>query len=258
MKKLAFLLLLALPLLAQAAVSETLSRSAGKLLADDSVSLQQKLAQSPLVHQRLDDSSRRQARTAQHFDSVNFYFFDASVELSGDDDNDGYFHRITTYFDADVDSAQETAYAKIFLSYQGGPWRQVADTDLFEISYDSMGDSYVVETDLVEGYRSGDYDVLIELYSLFHSGMVASVELFQDSEGYVISLEDSERDRPPVSVATVTTSYSTDTGYLVTEEEYVAGSLSWPGLILLAMLVAIKWRYFPTQSDTTWLKTISR
>lgn len=246
MKNLILILMFGLSLSAHAAETETATRYAGKMISDNRITLQQKLAQSPVVRNTANTAERRQLRSSGD-DSAHFRIFDAWVELSGDDDYDGYFHRIKTSFDADVDTPLETVYAKLYLSYQGGPWVQFADTELFEIRYDSMSDSYEVETELLEGYASGDYDVLIELHSLYHPGVVASAELYQDSDGYPISLEDRERDRldgAAYSVSTTTYTSVAGDGYLVTEEEYIAGSLSWPGLFLLALLVLIKWRYF--------------
>jgi len=250
MKYFIFIFLLGLSLPAQAEQLETATRSAGKLISDNSITLKQKLAQSPVVRNQTDTTLRRQARSANHGSSVNFSIFDAWVELSGDEDGDGYFHRITTSFDADVNSPLETVYAKLYLSFQGGPWMQMAQTELFEIRYDSMSDSYEVETELLEGYATGDYDVLIELHSLYHPGVVASAILYQDGAGYIISLEDRERDQRDSYGYSVTTSYvETGNGYLVTQEEYIAGSLSWPGLLLFSLLMGIKWRYFSARKN---------
>jgi hypothetical protein len=245
MKHLTLFLLFLFPVFVLAGQSETVTRSAGKLTNDDSISLQQKLAQSPLIRQTTETTQRRQSRTANH-DGVNFWIFDAWVELSGDDDDDGYYHHIKTSFDADVDTSLETVYAKLFLSYRGGPWVQFADTELFEIHYDSMSDSYEVETELLEGFETGDYDVLIELHSLYHAGVVASVVLYQDADGYAISLEDFEHDDTYSNEFIVSTSYTSTGGdYLVVEEEYYAGSLSWLGMLFLTGLLIVKWRYFP-------------
>jgi len=238
-KRLSILFCLMLPMLAHAEIVTTATRSAGKLINDNRVNLAQKLQQSPIIRSSHDTSRQRQARTAQHAGSSDFYFFDGWVEMSGDDDGDGYFHHLKVSFDADTYSPHETVYAKLFLSYQGGPWVQYADTDLFEINYDSMSDSYQVETDLLEGYRSGDYDVLIELHSLYHTGVVASLTLYQDVDGFIVSLEDRERDRPDSGGFTSVEIVGTNGDYVATDT-YYAGSLAWPGLIFLTLLLAGK------------------
>ncbi len=242
-KSLAIILCLMLPMLAHAERIATATRSAGKLVNDNSVTLSQKLKSSPIIRNSYDTTQQRQARTAQHNASGDFYFSDGWVELSGDEDGDGYFHHIRVGFDADVNTPQETVYAKLFLSYQGGPWVQYADTELFDIHYDSISDSYEVDTDLLEGYRSGDYDVRVELHSLYHSGIVASMTLYQDVDGYILSLEDRERDRPEAGAYTSVEFVGTDSGSYVQTDTYYAGSLSWPGLILSGMLLLGKRRF---------------
>ncbi|MEM7563596.1 MAG: choice-of-anchor H family protein, partial [Pseudomonadota bacterium] len=89
-----------------------------------------------------------------------------------------------------------TVYAKLYLSREGGPWRQYFTTDLFSIYEDDFIDAYEVETELVDGYTPGYYDVLIEIYSLDHAFMVTSEVLDYHYLGRDVALEDRGWDEP--------------------------------------------------------------
>jgi hypothetical protein len=244
--KAVILCMLMLSFAAQAAQDSAETVSAGKFRADDSLDLNELLKQrgrlnvdAPATPRYLFGATEGMpdvaARAyAAHGAAVQFDIFDAWVELSGDSDRDGYFHRINVVFDADVNTALETVYVKLYLSREGGDWIQYSSSDLFEIQYDSSADTYEVVTELVEGYRPGYYDVLVELYAMNHAGLVASRVVQQDDSGAFISLEDSGFDDPYVE--TVTT--------IETTTVHGAGSVSAAGLIMYLLLVLVKLRYF--------------
>ena len=96
------------------------------------------------------------------------------MQLISDLDGDGYHHAINVYFDVDVSVDSASVYAKLYLSREGEPWSQYFTTDLFSIHIDDVSDAYEVETELLEGYDLGYYDVLVEIYSMDHAFMVTS------------------------------------------------------------------------------------
>jgi len=102
--------------------------------------------------------------TAAHLTDQIFRIYDAQTVLSGDDDADGFFHHLRVTFDADVDHADAFVYARLYLSFEGGPWNHYFTTNVFHILEDVSYDDYAVVTRLLEGYPTGYYDVLIELY----------------------------------------------------------------------------------------------
>ena len=165
------------------------SRSAGKVRADTSVDLKQSLVQQEAVTRAIpQDSENYASRSAsQRLEGVAnrhdqlFEIFDADVITVADLDGDGYHHAINVFFDVDVNVGGATVYAKLYLSREGGPWVQYFTTDLFDIYLDDSKDAYEVETELLEGYRPGYYDVLVEIYSLDHAYLVASACLLYTS-----------------------------------------------------------------------------
>ncbi len=239
------LLLLILPALVWADDGSLRTRSAaGYAVGDAAVSQLQRLETAGVIESARITKPRLlfgvsgadsdiQARTvAAHPGSVAFEIFDAWVELSGDLDHDGYYHRINVVLDADTTAALETVYVKLYLSHEGGDWVQYATSDLFDIYFDSIDDTYEVVTELIEGFPPGYYDVLIELHSLYHPEIVASRIIDGFTAGAGIALEDLEHDdaqRLAVSVE----------GYA-----YGTGSISTLGLIMYGLLLLLKLRYF--------------
>ena len=189
---------------AGAAEDQQVSRSAGKLKLDQDTDLSQVLqAREPQIKTRPGQPENYAAAAArQNLDGIAnrhdqlFEIYDADVALISDIDGDGYHHVINVYFDVDVSYDDATVYAKLYLSREGEPWSQYYTTDLFSIYGDDYADAYEVETELLEGYPPGYYDVLVEIYSLDHAYMVASVVLDYYYLGKNLRIEDRSWDEP--------------------------------------------------------------
>ena len=180
------------------------SRSAGKLQQDGSVELSQVLQQSEVVTRVYTGAAENYAARgelvsqegiANRHDQL-FAIYEADVALLSDLDGDGFHHAISVYFDVDVSVDSATVYAKLYLSREGGPWNQYFTTDLFTIHGDEFADAYEVETELLEGYAPGYYDVLVEIYSLDHAFMVTSEVLDYNYLGKDLAIEDLYHDEP--------------------------------------------------------------
>lgn len=128
--------------------------------------------------------------------NVEFWFYDVDVQLYSDLDRDGYYSGIDLAFDADTVYGIADVYAVIYLSYDFGPWNEYAVTEDFTIFGASANDEYIVETDLVAGYITGDYDILIELFDAVDGSFVADIGPDQSSELSFLPLEDIGRDTP--------------------------------------------------------------
>jgi len=157
--------------------------------------------------------------------NTDFWFYTADVELFTDRDRDGYYAGIDLLFDADTYYDIADVYAVIYLSYEYGPWNEYAETENFTILGTSGADEYIVETDLVEGYPTGNYDILIELYDAYDNALVATMGPEDTSELSILPLEDIGRDSPAGTTQIVVNSGG-------------GGSLSWFLLLGLAGLLA--------------------
>lgn len=124
----------------------------------------------------------------------NFWFYDVDVTLFADADRDGYFWGIDLRFDADTSYAVADVFAVLYLSYEGGPWNEYAETEDITLFGTSAFDDYVVETELVSGYPKGEYDILIELYDAYDGSFLASIGPEDTSDLSYLPLEDSTRD----------------------------------------------------------------
>jgi hypothetical protein len=155
--------------------------------------------------------------------NTDFWFYTADVELFDDRDRDGFYSGISLLFDADTYYEIADVYAVIYLSYEYGEWNEYAETETFTLFGASDEDEYIVETDLVAGYPTGSYDILIELYDAWDNAFVASFGPEDTSELAILPLEDAERDSP-ASVGTTRIVVSSGGG----------GSTGWLFLLALA------------------------
>ena len=137
------------------------------------------------------------SETGAQTPNVEFWIYDASVELFSDIDRDGYYFGIDLTFDADTVYTAADVYAVIYLSYDYGPWNEYSSTEDFTIFGASGTDEYSVETELVSGYVTGDYDMLIELFDAYDGTFVASLGPDDSSQLSYLPLEDAGRDTPP-------------------------------------------------------------
>ena len=126
--------------------------------------------------------------------NIDFWFYAADVELFNDRDSDGFYHGIDLWFDADTWYDFAEVYAVVYLSLDGGPWNEYVATDDFVLTGTASDDDYVIVTELVSGYPSGSYDILIELYDAYDNAFLAWIGPEETSELAFLPLEDSDRD----------------------------------------------------------------
>ncbi len=134
--------------------------------------------------------------SAAYTPNSEFWFYSADVELFRDVDDDGYYAGIDLLFDADTIFEVADVYAVLYLSLDGGDWVEYAATDDFTIYDTSGGDSYNVVTDLVDGYPTGSYDILVELFDAWTGEFVAWIGPEDTSELAFLPLEDRSNDAP--------------------------------------------------------------
>lgn len=128
--------------------------------------------------------------------NTEFWFYEVDVQLFADDDRDGFYHGVDLLFDADTIYSVADVYAVVYLSYEYGPWNEYAETDDFTLFGSSASDSYVIETELVAGYPTGNYDILIELYDAWDSTLLAIIGPEEAADLALLPLEDAARDAP--------------------------------------------------------------
>ena len=122
--------------------------------------------------------------------------------MEDDFDLDGFYRTFSISFDADVfaltNSHDSEVYAELYLSEDGGPWIHYYTTDNFIIQGESEEDEYEVLTTLLNGYNAGYYNVLIDLYEVGYSDIVATYSSDDTVTLYGLPLESADYDEPYV------------------------------------------------------------
>ncbi|MBA6329349.1 choice-of-anchor H family protein [Colwellia sp. MB02u-6] len=160
----------------------------------------------------------------------SFSIYSAFSELILDIDEDGYYQRFSVTFDADILSSmankQAVVYADLYLSQNGGPWALYFSSDNFVITGEDSEDEFEVITQLDSGYVADHYDVLIDLYEVGFSAVVATYSANNTNALYALPLESSDYDPEYIAVEYY--------------DEHSGGS-SW---LFFGALLALVYRYF--------------
>jgi len=135
---------------------------------------------------------------------ADFAIYGATSVLQDDFDGDGFYQTFSVIFDADIYSYTEDqfgeVYALLYISKNGGPWSHYFTTDNFIVEGDTDLDEYEVITTFLSGYSTDYYDVLIDLYQVGYSDIVASYSSDDSNALYALSLESADYDEPYVEV----------------------------------------------------------
>jgi hypothetical protein len=150
---------------------------------------------------------------AESLAAGDHWIYDADVALYDDFDGDGYYRFLSVRIDADTFFNRSFVYAVIYLSDDGENFEHFYSTDDFEINGATSDDEYFVETELVSGYPTGEYDVLIELYDADTGVYMDEFGPAQSAALEVLPLEDARFDEPPVVI--------------IVDEHGGGGAISW-------------------------------
>jgi len=145
-------------------------------------------------------------KRASYYDA-DFTIYGATSFLLDDYDNDGFYQTFSVVFDADMYSYTQhqraEVYALLYLSKNGKPWQHYYTTDTFIIEGDSDLDEYEVITTFLSGYSTDYYDVLIDLYQVGYTNIVATYSSDDSNALYALPLESDNYDDTYVEVVEV-------------------------------------------------------
>lgn len=236
------LALISAPLMAEEAVSTRTSKSISfdnkttldKVTRDEQLKQAESDVSAPLIKSGPRPES---FALAVHVDNTSStgapdtFVYDASSQLISDFNYDGFYHRFSVSVDADTVFETAYVYAKMYLSYEGGPWNHYSTSDNYHIYGDSDLDRFVIETELGEGFPTGYYDVRIELYDADHGIWIDTYSSYDDADLLELPLEDSYYD-----VEYNTVEYQTETEIIVSG--HGRGAMSW-WLLMVPALIAL-------------------
>jgi hypothetical protein len=158
------------------------------------------------------------------------WVYEGVTEIFADRDGDGYFRYLRVQFD--VDSIYSTAYvyAEVYISADGTAWEHLYSTRDFAVFGSDPDDDYEVETELVSGYSTALYDVLIEIYDADTGELVDEYGPNESPLFSALPLEDSARDGVVVSPPPT---FDDDSG---------GGAFSWIALAALLSALTVRRR----------------
>jgi len=140
------------------------------------------------------------ARSRSYSNYPDFAIYGATTLLQDDYDSDGFYQTFSVSFDADIVSYTQSqlgeVYALLYISNNGGPWTHYYTTDDFIIEGETDLDEYEVITTFLSGYSTDHYDILIDLYQVGYSDIVASYSSDDSNALYALSLESADYDEP--------------------------------------------------------------
>ncbi|MEC7692109.1 MAG: choice-of-anchor H family protein [Pseudomonadota bacterium] len=149
--------------------------------------------------------------------NTDFWIYDAWTERFNDADYDGYATTVSVSFDADTVYAEVPVYAVLYLG-DADSFYPVHESSVFYIYGESTSDEFVIETDLITGYRPFDYDIMIELFDAQTNELLAVADHTSDADLSYVPLESQDYDRVIVEQETVV------------EVREHGGALYWPFL----------------------------
>lgn len=125
------------------------------------------------------------------------YFRGVSTQLRTDRDLDSYFSEFRVRFDVDSDVGSVLVYAKLYLRRFGEEdWLLYHVTDDFWVDGRTSSDDYFVTTTLDDGFATAEYDLLIDLYEVGYSGIVATIGPDESAHLAYLPLEEVALDVP--------------------------------------------------------------
>jgi len=215
-------------------ISYNISKEPDESSKKDALKNTKKLTLSTLQKEgfRIESGSVSSPLMSSSHEYINdFSIYDVETHLTTDADYDGFYHHFSVTIDADTIYSTAYVYAKLYLSYEGGPWNYYASSDAFHIYGDSPHDAFVVETELAEGFSAGHYDIRVELYNADYDEWILSYGPYEDYSLSALPLEDSYYDKAPVEVI-----HSIETEVIVSGH----GSLSMWLIPIIGLMVSLR------------------
>lgn len=196
-----------------------------------------------ITEQQTDNLSEDLSQTRSFSITSNYFpefsIYNATTVLQNDNDRDGFYQTFSVIFDADINGGSNigNVYAQLYLSHDGGPWTHYYTTDTFTIYNESEQDAYEVITTFRDSCPPGYYDVLIDLYQVGYSGIVATYSADNNSALFALPLESSNNDELYIEAAYI----------------YHGGSLSGGVLVMLLTVLIIRLKNVLPFNNSTFL-----
>lgn len=131
--------------------------------------------------------------TTQAYQS-HVWFHSIDVFISGDINNNGYYHRLEVELDADTSLPYQQVFAEFTLLPTYGTERVYYTSSVFELYSQSPDDWLAIDTVLDNRFAPDDYLLTVRLFDAATGFMLAEISGFDDVNLDYIPLEDYTRD----------------------------------------------------------------
>jgi len=159
--------------------------------------------------------------TAQSY-STDVWFHRIELELSGDNNHNGFYHQLYVKFDANTNRSSQLVWAEFSLQRPGRTEQRFYTSAIFPLYRQSSSDWLAIDTIFEGDYPTAYYDLIIRLYDANNGWLLAEISGYDDVMLADLPLEDVQRDLPAITVI-----------------ETYGGSLGVFSLLALALLI---WR----------------
>ncbi|MBZ9612265.1 choice-of-anchor H family protein [Rheinheimera maricola] len=166
-------------------------------------------------------SSKAANVTTQSYQS-HVWFHSIELFLSGDLNDNGYYHRLEIELDADTSLPYQQVFAEFSLWPGYGAERVYYTSSVFELYGQSADDWLAIDTVLEHQFAADDYLLTVRLFDAASGYLLAEISGFDDSSLDYIPLEDYSRD-----------------SYIRGSVEVSAGST---GILLFSALCLLLWQ----------------
>jgi len=121
-------------------------------------------------------------------DDIDFWIYDSYVTLTADIDYDGYYSSFTLEFDVDTIYQSAPIYAVIYTS-TSEEFTPFYTTNVYNIYGDNTQDAIIIENDLVTGFPSNEYELMVVIYDADTDEVLAVSDGTDDADLAYLSLE---------------------------------------------------------------------
>ncbi|MCH8536195.1 MAG: choice-of-anchor H family protein [Alkalimonas sp.] len=132
--------------------------------------------------------------------STEVWFHSIDIELSGDLNNNGFYHQLYVEFDADTNRSSQAVFAEFSLQRANRPEQVFHTSSIFTLYGQSRDDWFAIDTTLEANYPSDYYTLIIRLYDASSGWLLAELSGYDEAALDLLPLEDYERDRQRVEV----------------------------------------------------------
>lgn len=137
--------------------------------------------------------------SAQRY-STDVWFHRLELELTGDINNNGFFHRLYLRFDADTNRASQPVWAEFSLQRPGRAEQRFYVSSIFTLYRQSSNDWFAIDTIFEDDFATAYYDVIIRLYDANTGWLLADISGYDEMILADLPLEDVQRDQPVLMV----------------------------------------------------------